>query len=696
MPKFLSNEAVNGRSPLGRKLPALVAPFIFFLVFSLLAGSFLTIPAYAAGFSDTKGHWAEAAIEQASAAGYINGYPDGTFRPNQGVTRAEFITILNSAFNVPKSPNTSLSFKDVSAKDWFAEGVRTAVAAGYVGGYPDGTFRPQQAVTRQEAAAFLARLLKLESDVSFRFTDASKIDSWARPAVAALVEKGVMSGYPDGSFGPKRTITRAEAAVVVNSARSLSASSPVTVYLLVTGKVVNIRSGPGTSYDIIGQVEEGDVLKAVEKSNGWYRVEFQGKAGWIAGWLVEVYNTKPPARGEPGTLDVRYRQEDRGVVVTLTGGPDTDYSWDESSNPQRLVVTVPGVTVVRTPMEISVNAGGLKEVTTRLQSGSAEVTLTFDGGSTPVYYRVEKGSAGVLQITVPYQINSVEAENAGDGVDITLGGTAPLSYNTFRLSDPRRIVFDFSGFTLAGSLLHWEKQLSQEGFTEARLSQFRDGVVRLVVEVTQGVTFTEERRSNGREITLKFRPASLVSRVVVIDPGHGGSDPGAIGPDGVKEKDVNLAIAGKVAEILRQQGVNILLTRPGDGDAGLVERAQLANSNNAEVFVSIHSNSSTNSGMGGTATYTYAPAGTPLGLQRESRLRLARLLQEELVQALGLRDAGVFEENFSVLRNTSMPAALVEVAFLSNPVEEQLLASPGFQDRAARAIARAITRYLTE
>lgn len=675
----------------------MVAPFIFFLAFSLLAGSFLAIPAHAAAFSDTRGHWAEAAIEQASAAGYIKGYPDGTFRPNQGVTRAEFIAILNSAFGVPKSPSTPLPFKDVSAKDWFAEGVRAAVAAGYVGGYPDGTFRPQQTVTRQEAAAFLARLLKLEGNasISLRFTDASQIDGWARPAVAALVEKGVLSGYPDGSFGPKRTISRAEAAVIVNNARGLGGDRPALVYLLVTGKLVNIRSGPGTGYDIIGQVEEGDVLEAVEESNGWYRVRFQGKTGWIAGWLVEVHETKPPARGEPGTLDVRYGQESGGIVVTLTGGENTDYSWVEFSNPQRLVVTVPGVTVVRTPLEITVNEAGLERVTTRLQSGSAEVVLTFEGGAEPVYYRVAKGSGGVLQITVPYQINRVEAENAGDGVDITLGGTAPLSYNSFRLSNPSRLVFDFSGFTLAGSLLHWQKQLSQAGFTEARLSQYQDGIVRLVVEVTKGVTFTKETRLNGREITLKFRPASLTSRVVVIDPGHGGSDPGALGPSGVKEKDVNLAIAGKVAEILRQQGVNALLTHAGEG-AGLVERAELANSNDAEVFVSIHSNSSTNSGMGGTATYTYAPAGTPLGLQRDSRLRLASLLQEELVRALGLRDAGVFEENFSVLRNTSMPAALVEVAFLSNPAEEQLLTSPDFQNSAAQAIARAIVRYLTE
>lgn len=672
----------------------MVASFVF-LVVLLLAVSQLAISADAAAFSDTKGHWAETAIEQAAASGYIKGYPDGTFRPNQGVTRAEFIAILNGAFNVPKSASTALSFKDVSTGDWFAEAVRAAVAAGYVSGYPDGTFRPNQSVNRQEAAAFLARLLNLKGSATLKFGDIAQIDEWARPAVAALVEKGVLSGYPDGTFRPKRTITRAEAAVMVNSARSLRKDETVLAYLLVTGSLVNIRSGPGTGYQVIGQVEEGDVLEAVEESNGWYRVIFQGKSGWIAGWLVEVHSTKPPARGEPGTLDVRYREETGGIVVNLTGGEDTGYSWRELPGPQRLVVTIPGVTVVRTPLEISVNKAGLEKVTTRLQSGSAEVVLAFGTGAAPIYYRVEEGSAGVLNITIPYQINRVDVENADEGVDITLGATAPLSYSFFRLSNPSRLVFDFSGFTLIGSLLRWQKDLSPDGFTQARLSQYQDGVVRLVVEITSGVTFTKETRLNGNELTLKFRPASQVGRVVVIDSGHGGSDPGAIGPTGVKEKDVNLAIAMKVVSILGQEGVNALLTHSGEG-AGLVERAEFANGNNADLFVSIHSNSSSNSGMGGTATYTYAPAGTSLESQRDSRLRLASLLQEELVRALGLRDAGVFEENFSVLRNTAMPAALVEVAFISNPTEEQLLAGSDFQNRAAQAIARAIVGYLTE
>jgi len=138
----------------------------------------------------------------------------------------------------------------------------------------------------------------------------------------------------------------------------------------------------------------------------------------------------------------------------------------------------------------------------------------------------------------------------------------------------------------------------------------------------------------------------------------------------------------------------VILTRATDTDVGLRERAEIANKRGADVFVSIHSNASYKPDIGGTATYTLARDSS--AYQREERLYLAQLLQEELVAALGLRDIGVLQENFAVLKYTQMPAALVEIAFISNPFEEQLLADPGFQARAAAAIARGIVRFLTE
>lgn len=697
----------NGRKnfdwglPVGRGFLTPAALFLFFLGAVVLSCFFAITPlAFAGGFADLEGHWAAGEIQKAVAGGYLKGYPDGTFRPDRAVTRAEFVTLVNAAFHVKSTQGARALFKDVKPEDWFAREVQAALEAGYAQGYPDGSFKPQKAVTRQEAACLLARLLRLEGRESLGFADAGKIESWARPAVAALVSKGILGGYPDGTFRPTRSITRAEAAVMVGRARGGQEITPVSVYLVVKEEIVNIRSGPGTGYPLLGQVRAGDVLRArARSSSNWYEVEFQGKRGWIAGWLVQVYEAPPPSRDEPSTLEVKVGREPGRLVVTLSVNREAACKWEEKENPRRLTVTVPGVTVVRSPLEIDVREAGLEQVVTRFpegEAGAAEVELLFEENPLPVFYQVETPAAGELRVVIPYQILQAEAALEGETFLITLRGTAPLAYRAFTLRSPRRLVFDFSGFVLHPALLGWKREANFPEPGEARLGQYQPDVVRLVVEAAGGASFTAEPRAGARELLIRIRISGLAGRRVVLDPGHGGRDPGAIGPSGIREKDVNLAIALLAAEALREQGLEVVLTRDGDQEVELRERADKANASQADVFVSIHANSASNAAVGGTGTYTYAPPDTTPGPEREVRLYLARLLQEELVRALGLRDAGIFEANFAVLRYTAMPAALVEVAFLSNPAEEQLLANPEFQRQAAAAIARGIVRFLTE
>ena len=126
--------------------------------------SIFPFEASAGTMKDIGGHWAAADIEKAISAGYVKGYPDGRFRPDAGVTRAEFVAMVDTAFQVAPGQGEH-AFKDVGAKDWFASDVKAALASGFVSGYPDGTFRPQQAVSRQEAACLLARLLKLDGEI---------------------------------------------------------------------------------------------------------------------------------------------------------------------------------------------------------------------------------------------------------------------------------------------------------------------------------------------------------------------------------------------------------------------------------------------------------------------------------------------------------------------------------------------------
>lgn len=173
---------------------------------------------------------------------------------------------------------------------------------------------------------------------------------------------------------------------------------------------------------------------------------------------------------------------------------------------------------------------------------------------------------------------------------------------------------------------------------------------------------------------------------ICIDPGHGGKDPGAIGPSGTKEKDITLAIALKLKPLLENRGIEIYLTRTADIFVDLSIRAKMANEAHADYFVSIHCNSAINPQAHGIETYCY--------VKSEKAEKLANMVQSEIVKATGLMDRGVKTANFAVLRETKMPAILIETAFISNINEEKLFKNVVFQDKIAIAIAKGLCRYL--
>ena len=210
---------------------------------SLAEEHFLTEPD---SFSDIAGHWAEKEIKAWIARELAGGYPDGSFRPDSPITRAEFVTLVNRAFGytnmadniveTARGEGTSLgTYRDVAATDWYAGEIASAVAVGYLGGYPDGTVKPQNQITRQEAAAIFARILPTNNDVLTydndsndnvdyidntlaQLTDQAQIPEWSEAAIVAAVKGGYMNGYPDGSFQPTKAITRAEAVAVLERA----------------------------------------------------------------------------------------------------------------------------------------------------------------------------------------------------------------------------------------------------------------------------------------------------------------------------------------------------------------------------------------------------------------------------------------------------------------------------------------------
>ncbi len=174
--------------------------------------------------------------------------------------------------------------------------------------------------------------------------------------------------------------------------------------------------------------------------------------------------------------------------------------------------------------------------------------------------------------------------------------------------------------------------------------------------------------------------------VVVIDPGHGGRDPGAVGIGGLQEKQVISPISQRVAQLLEAQGIVVVMTRREDVAVDLQTRADIANRAQGNVFVSIHANaiSMSRPDVNGIETY----------YSSESGRRLAATLQASMLAATGMRDRGVKQARFLVLRQTNMPAALVEVGFVTGAQDAPRLADPAWRETMAQAIARGILQYL--
>ncbi|WP_171637804.1 RCC1 domain-containing protein [Paenibacillus plantarum] len=168
-------------------------------------------------FSDIAGHWAEALIHQAVSRGIVTGYSDGTFKPNATITRAEFTVMLMNALK-PLGDGAPLSFSDSTLIGaWAQRAVAQSVAAGIVAGYNDGTFRPTANITRSELASMIARAYGagLATVDSTGFADDRDIPAWAKPAILAVREAGIVEGIGNNVFAPSATATRAEAITMI-------------------------------------------------------------------------------------------------------------------------------------------------------------------------------------------------------------------------------------------------------------------------------------------------------------------------------------------------------------------------------------------------------------------------------------------------------------------------------------------------
>ncbi|HQA58823.1 MAG TPA: S-layer homology domain-containing protein [Acetivibrio sp.] len=164
-------------------------------------------------FSDIEGHWCREYIEKFLSKNWVSGYENGQFRPNRFVTRAEFTAMVMNVFKKGESVN-ECNFTDVKKGDWFYNAVAYAAGEGLIQGYKNGSFKPMDNMSRQDAVVILAKLFDddyFEGAEDYKFADEDTFADYSYKSIKNLASFGIIQGYPDGTFRPGRLITRAEA-----------------------------------------------------------------------------------------------------------------------------------------------------------------------------------------------------------------------------------------------------------------------------------------------------------------------------------------------------------------------------------------------------------------------------------------------------------------------------------------------------
>ncbi|MCK6076435.1 N-acetylmuramoyl-L-alanine amidase family protein [Paenibacillus silvae] len=313
-------------------------------------------------------------------------------------------------------------------------------------------------------------------------------------------------------------------------------------------------------------------------------------------------------------------------------------------------------------------------------------------------------------VDTPAPVGSSELQSisySGDRLIVATSGS--ISPKVSSISGPERIVVDLPNTTFSQTFVQGQASspdgsgqmniLDSALVSKVRFAMFSSSpsTVRIVLDLSQNATanwslgennvlLIDVTAGNGTTNSEPALPEKSGKAVVVIDPGHGGRQSGAVSVTGAYEKDFNLAVGLKVKALLEQNpNIQTVITRQDDTELSLQQRVDIAKLNQADLFVSIHGNKFT----------TPVPNGIETLYTREASKSLAETLHKHVLPVTGLKDRGVKVASLHVTRETTMPAVLLELGFLSNPADEALMLSEAYQNQCAQAIVDGIVEYLS-
>ncbi|MFS0871225.1 N-acetylmuramoyl-L-alanine amidase [Paenibacillus xylanilyticus] len=359
-----------------------------------------------------------------------------------------------------------------------------------------------------------------------------------------------------------------------------------------------------------------------------------------------------------------------------------------------------------------------------IKQGTTLVPLRFVGEGMGLKVGWDNGTKTVSLFTVPPVAESNEEKDAseapapsmnaelqnisfsGDRLIVAVNGEIMPKLST--LGEPDRIIVDLPGTTFSQDFLQGQASrpdgsgsievADSDLVSKVRYAMFSSSpsTVRVVFDLKQAATakwslgednvmLVDLTASSGESASKQALPNDDGKKIVIIDPGHGGRQSGAVSISGKYEKDFNLAVGLKVQALLQQyDDIQTVITRQDDTELSLKQRVDIAELNQADIFISIHGNKFT----------TPVPNGIETLYSRKDSKSLADTLHKYVLPVTGLKDRGVKMVSLHVTRETTMPAVLLELGFMSNPTDEATMLTEDYQDQCAQAIADGIAEYL--
>ena len=494
---------------------------------------------------------------------------------------------------------------------------------------------------------------------------------------------------------------------------------------------LNVRSGPGTQFDppltVLTVRSEATLL---DDTGEWALLRLQdGTVGWSATEYLDFVlrapeSQRPSASGSGASAN---SSRNSGTAQSSVASVSSAAS-SSSASASSAVVTSSGasrpVSSTEWPSNLPELPSSMRDVVTSEQGyGDAfriflpgiypELPGDYSLDSLSLLKTIEMSPARdgswldiTLKAKMPYQINVNEEQielsfNLSTQVDdvrlssdasssiVTVDMSRTVGYVVDYFSNPDRITITVPGAGFGDVPL--VMRINDGLISQITSTSSSEGaVITIQLEYLIGYRVVSERRSNT--IQVRFYTRGLEGKTIYLDPGHGGDpryggDPGAISRTTPTyfESTSTLDIGLKLRSLLEAAGATVLMSRTSDENVPYQRRPGMANNTNADIFVSIHHNSSTNPAAHGIETYYWA--------QTADRLRLATLVQNSLINSLRLEDRKVKREEFNVIKYTTMPGILVEIGFISNVVEERLIRDEMWRQRAANALFEGISAF---